>query len=596
MTLLSTENLQRFLGELKRRKVYRVAVAYAAAAFVLVQVADLVLPAFENSDATYRMIVIVTLLGFPVALVLAWIFEVTPSGVRVTPAADRGQAPRSIKRHVLFLEIFVVILVTAGVAGLSWHLLGTGVSKPEFGDRSLAVLPFVSADPDRSAGITDGIHDDLLTRLSNIHGLNVIARSSVERYRNSDKPIDEIAAELGVRWMLEGRVQEVENQLRVSVRLIDPGTGMQAWADSYLYDFSAVELFAVQSEITHQIATALETELTPLEERSVSRTPTENLEAYSLVVEARTLLEQREEPQMRHALQLFQKASELDPDFSLAWVGIADALYELVDYGFDPPEPAVDTAMEAARRALRLDPENPEAYVSLGIIHHLQQDGITALRHLETAVELRPGYAEALSKISWVAQLLGRKELAIETAGRAMELDPFAVEPRVNFAMTRLLDNDPQLALDSLQQGADLLQDWPTLRFYEGVILYHLQRYPEALDLLSGLDIPWAGQGPLATEAVARAGMGETDETRSIIDELKAREAHPFLLALAYASIDDNDRAFEEIESIESWSTDADWPILAARYLFPDALAELRADPRYDRMLRRLDRAWGLVN
>ena len=299
---------------------------------------------------------------------------------------------------------------------------------------------------------------------------------------------------------------------------------------------------------------------------------------------------------MRRALQLFREASELDPGFALAWVGIADALYELVDYGFEPPEPSVEIAMEAAQRALRLDPENPEAYVSLGIIHHLQQDGIIALRHLETAVQLRPSYAEALSKISWVAQLLGRKKLAIETAERAMELDPFAVEPRVNFAMTRLIDGNAQLALDGLQQDAELLPDWPTLRFYEGVILYHLQRYPEALVLLSGLDIPWTGHGPLATESMARANMGEVDKTRSIIRELEAREAHPFLLALAYASIGENDRAFEEIESIESWTTDADWPILAARYLFPDVLAELRADPRYDRMLRRLDRAWSLVN
>ena len=590
------EELQRFLSELKRRKVYRVAVAYAAAAFVVVQVADLVLPAFESSDSTYRMIVILALLGFPIALILAWIFELTPSGLRVTPAFDNDKAPRSIKRHLLFLEISLVILISAGVLGLSWYLFSSDGTRPEFGDRSLAVLPFESAGQDKSAGFTDGVHDDLLTRLSNVRDLNVIARSSVDRYRNADKPVAEIASELGVRWILEGRVQQVENQLRVSVGLIDPKSGIQAWADSYIYDLSAANLFAVQSEITHQIAQALETQLTPLEERGVSRKPTDNLKAYSLFVEARTLLEQREEPQMRRALQLFREATEIDPDFALAWVGVADSLYELVDYGFEVPDNSVAAAMEAAKRALKLDPENPEAYVSLGIIHHLQQDGIVALRHLDNAVQLRPGYAEAYSKISWVAQLLGRKELAIESAERAMELDPLAVEPRVNFAMTRLINDDAQLALNTLRQGRELLQDWPTLRFYEGVILYHMQRYSEAIGLLSGLDIPWAGQGPLATEAVAHSGIGEKTETQSIIQDLEAREAHPFLIALAYASLGDKDKAFREIESIESWTTDADWPILASRYLFPKALAELRADPRYDRMLRRLDRSWGLVN
>jgi len=147
-----------------------------------------------------------------------------------------------------------------------------------------------------------------------------------------------------------------------------------------------------------------------------------------------------------------------------------------------------------------------------------------------------------------------------------------------------------------LRQSAELLQDWSTLRFYEGVVLYHTQQYSEAIDILSGLDIPWTGQGPLSIQAVSHAGNGETTKAQSIIQDLEARKAHPFLVALAYAGLGDSDSAFREIDSIESWTTDADWPILASRYLFPEALAELRADPRYDRMLRRLDRAWGLVN
>jgi TolB-like protein/Tfp pilus assembly protein PilF len=596
MAPLSVTELQRFFGELKRRKVYRVAIAYAAAAFVVIEAADLVLPAFESSDSAYRMIVMLALLGFPIALILAWVFELTPSGLRVTPAHDNDTAPRPIRKRVLFLEISLVIVISAGVLGLSWHLFSSGDPRPEFGDRSLAVLPFESSGPDKSTGFTDGIHDDLLTRLSSVADLSVIARSSVNRYRNADKPITEIASELGVRWILEGRVQQVENQLRVSVRLIDPNPGVQTWADSYLYDLSAANLFAAQSEIAHQIAQALETQLTPLEEREVTRKPTDNLEAYSLFVEARTLLQQREEPQMRQALRLFTQATEIDPDFALAWVGVADSLYELVDYGFQAPDNAVAAALEAANHALMLNPENPEAYVSLGIIHYLQQDGIVALNLLDKAVQLRPGYADAFSKVSWVAQLLGRKDLAIESAERAMELDPLAIEPLVNFAMTRLIEGDAELALSALRQDSELLQDWPTLQFYEGVVLYHMQRYSEAIDLLSGLDIPWAGQGPLATQAVAHARSGQETEARLLIQELKAREAHPFLIALAYASLGDDDEAFNAIESIESWTTDADWPILASRYLYPDVLAGLRSDPRYDRMLRRLDRAWGLVN
>lgn len=350
-----------------------------------------------------------------------------------------------------------------------------------------------------------------------------------------------------------------------------------------------------ESEITHRIAEALEIRLAPEEERSVGVAPTENLEAYRLFIEARTLLEQREEPQMRRALILFNEAKDLDPDFTLAWVGVADTLYELVDYGFPMPEETISRARHSAERALKLDPANPEAHVSLGIIHHLSQDGIRSLNLLNRAIELRPSYAEAFSKISWVAQLQGRLELASETAEQAIVLNPFAIEPMANFAMTRVMNGEYSTALDALRSKSDLMQAWPTLRFYEGVVLHHMGRYEEAAEILQDLKIPWTGEGPLATEAMSRAAMGDEQGARSINDRLRQLDAHPFLVVLVLASLGENEAAFLEIESIQDWSINADWPILAARFLFPTETAALRADARYDRMLRHIDRAWGLV-
>ena len=590
------DSLHLLLEELRRRKVYRVAAAYAAFAFIVVQVADLVLPAFDVSAWVYRMVVVLALIGFPVAIVLAWIFEWTPAGVRVTPSADERRAePSHAPRFGTALELVIAVLAIGGAIGASWYLAGPGSTSPGSVDRSIAVLPFASMGSDQADSFTHGVHDDLLTRLSGIHGLNVIARSSVDRYSQSDKSTTEIAAELGVRWVLEGSIQRTGDQVRVGVSLVEPDSGIQAWADSYVYRLSAENLFAVQSEITHMIAEALQTRLTAQEERMVSAMPTENLQAYRLVVEARTLLEQREETQMRRALSLFEEAAALDPEFALAWVGIADSLYELVDYGFEMPNDSVERAMRAATTAIRLDPENPEASVSLGIIHHLQLNGLEAIRRLERAIELRPSYAEAFSKVSWVAQILGRSDLATQSAEKALALDPYAVEPRVNFAFTRLIRGEYEVALSTLQADNELIPDWPTNRFYQGVALYHLQRYADAIDVLSGLSIPWAGFGPEATLAMAHAASGDAATATRMLSALEHAGAHKLLTGLVHASLGDTEAAFADIDAIEDWTTDADWPVLAGRYLFPDVLGPLRSDPRFDRMLRNIDRAWGLV-
>ncbi len=582
------------IEELKRRKVYRAAAAYAAVAFVVVQIADLVLPAFDGSGVAYRLVVITALVGFPVAVVFAWIFELTPQGLRITrKVSDASLAPdkRGLPAKLEFL--IVIVVVVAAIWG-AWFLSGRNAPHPE-SSQSLAVLPFSEVGAFGGIPFADGIHDDLLTRLSNIHGITVIARSSVEPYRGTNKAVADIAQELGVGWIMEGDVQQIEDQVRINVRLVNPVTGAQSWGDSLIYTLSAANLFAVQSEITHKIADALEIRLAPEEERSISVAPTENLEAYRLFIEAETLLKQREEPQMRRALTLFNEATNLDPDFTLAWVGVADTLYELVDYGFPMPEGTIERARISAERALQLDPTNPEAHVSMGMIHHLNQDGILSLNSLNRAIELRPSYAEAFSKISWVAQLLGRLELAFDTAEQAFRLDPLAIEPMANFTMTRVMNGDYATALDVLRSKSDRIQNWPTLQFYEGIALQHLGRYEEAAETLQDLKIPWAGEGPLASQAMSRAAMGDEQFARAVNERLRERNAHPFLIALVLASLGEKEAAFLEIDSIQDWSIDADWPILAARFLFPTELASLRADARYDRMLRQMDRAWGLV-
>ncbi|MDX1555525.1 MAG: hypothetical protein R3212_05815 [Xanthomonadales bacterium] len=585
---------QRFFRELKRRKVYRVAAGYAAVAFVVVQVVDLMMPAFALSTSTYRWVVILALLGFPVAVLLAWVFEITPEGVRVTQSDG---APGSVQpgRRRLTLEVAVMTILVVALGSLSWYLAGRLGPASSIEGRSLAVLPFESIGEESSPSIVDGIHDDLLTRLSNIGSLRVIAASSVLQYRNSDKSGPQIASELGVALLVEGGVQRLGDQVKVNVKLVDPHTATQIWAEGFVYELTAGNLFSIQAEIVQQIAQALDARLTAQEQGSVEAMPTQDLEAYRLVVEGTTLLRARQEPEMREALARFREAADLDPDFAMAWVGVANALYELVDYGFDMPADSVNQALSAAATAHELDPDLPEALVALGIIDYLRQDGPAALRRLERAIELRPNYAEAFSKISWVGQILGKPDMAYEAAVEAVALDPQAVESRANLALLTLIRGDGEAALSILRPQETKLQAWPTIRFYEGVVLHHLGHYQDATERLRGLDIPWAGAGPSATQALSLVDSGEISGAEQILDQMHADDAHPFLQGLVLAGLGDDEGAFAAFESVEDWTTDADWPILSLRYLFPGTLEKLREDPRYDRMLRKIDQAWGLV-
>lgn len=586
------QKLRRFFRELKRRKVYRVAAAYAAVALVVVEAADLIFPALGIPPWGYRLVVLLALLGFPVAVVLAWAFDLTPEGVRATTALPDASGPEA--RRPRWVGGVLALVVLLGGATAAWYLMDGGAEASGISDRSIAVLPFASLGREEPGPFAEGIHDDVLTRLSSVADFRVIARTSVERYRGSGKSPGEIARELGVRWVLDGGVQERDDRIKLNVRLIDPRTESNAWAQAYERELTAENLFAIQAEITRRIVAALEARLTAGEERSVARRPTRDLEAYRLYVRGRAALRGRRESGMRQGLALFQRAIARDSGYALAWVGVADALYLLADYGLEPPRAVLPTALAAARRGLALGPELAEAHGAMAMLEHLRQHGPDALRGLRRAVELRPNYAVGHNQLAWVGQLVGRPDLAFEAARRALELDPLAPEPHANLALMLLARGEGDEALGVIRAGKEVQPEWATSRFYEGVVLHHLGRHDEAIAALEGPSIPWAGAGRRATLALALVASGDTARARGLLDRLEADGAHPFLVGLVHAGLGEEEAAFAAFASIEGWTPDARWPILSARYLFPAELGALRGDPRYRRMLRAIDRAWGM--
>ena len=350
-----------FFEELKRRKVYRVAVAYVIAAGGIIQLASAVFPAWELPDWSLRLVIVLLLVGFPIALILAWAFDVTPTGIQATPAlpiAGGATSPHR-KRNVLLLG--AVGLTVAIVAG--FFLLPHVAAKKV--DKSIAVLPFENFSQDKdNTFFADGIQDDILTNLSKIGDLKVISRTSVMGYRGKEKNVRKIGKELGVSAILEGSVRREGNRVRVNVQLINAENDQHIWAEDY--DRELTDVFAIQTDLAQKIAHELQAQLSPSEEEEMTRKPTENGEAYLAFVEAHNLqmsLENREK--LNQAVQLYERAIQLDPKFVLAIANLS-ILHSWIYHNFEPTDAEGDLAKKYADRALELAPESPEAHLARG--------------------------------------------------------------------------------------------------------------------------------------------------------------------------------------------------------------------------------------
>jgi len=462
-------------------------------------------------------------------------------------------------------------------------------------DRSIAVLPFDTIGATEATAFTDGIHGDLLTQLSSLSGFQVISRTSVRQYRDSEKPVREIARELDVQWILEGEIQEAGGQVQVNTRLINAQADQQVWARDYRRDLTAENLFDIQGELTEEIAHSLKAELTPEEKRQVEHRPTENLAAYRLCAQGRKHLDQRTEDGIRRAFDCFQRAIEQDSEYALAWAGLTDALSLFAFYGFTPPDDAPDP-MDTAQRAVDLDPKLGEARTALGIQHAIRHEGPAALRELTRAVELAPSYAEAHIWLTWVSVCLGRPEMGLPPAKRAVELNPLAPAIRVYLAENYLANNNPDDALREARRAREIQPEYGLTHFMEGLVLHHKGRSVAAASSLQRAQSLVSSRGtPTHAEiqaalAVTHAAAGDTPQAREHLRQIDEATA-PFSAGLAQAALGNVDAAVEAFERVDNWGS---LETEHLRYFFPDVLGPLREDPRYEALIRGVNQAWGL--
>jgi TolB-like protein/tetratricopeptide (TPR) repeat protein len=449
-----------FFGEMKSRNVFKVAIVYLVVGWGLIQIADLIAPQMNLPEWTPRMVTFVVMIGFPVALVMAWALELTPEGVK---KATGSNAP-----------IYIFAAVIAGLS-LYWYFdtsvettiqttrtteLSVPITAPaeETGPPSIAVIPFANMSmDDANEPFTVGIHDDLLTQLSKISSLKTISRTSVLRYRDSDKPIPEIAAELGVSSVLEGGVQRIGDQVRINVQLIDAVSDEHIWAETYDRELSAANIFGIQSEIAMSIADALKATLTDRDQQRLSAAPTENLGALDAYFMGKQIADIRSEENIKESIRFFELAIESDPEFALAHAGRASSWLLLPEYDADlDPETARNTAVESANRALELNPELPEALNVSGWIRLTQHyDWQGAEDFLNLAIEHHQSNLEALHWLSHVVSWQGRHEEALSIARKAVEVDPYSPLMLMNLSYIQM---DAGLFDDSLATRDRTLQ------------------------------------------------------------------------------------------------------------------------------------------
>lgn len=595
-----TPAYQRFFAELKRRRVFRVAAVYGGSAFVVLQVVDVMAEGLNLSPGVLQAVTVLILAGFPIAIALAWAFQVTPDGLRRTEPATTADldAIAAQPRGQRWPAGILGLLGGLAIATAGWWALG---SRPATDDpavaaaaadvagpadeylASLAVLPFAnrSDNPDNKY-FTDGVHDDILTELSRLEDLKLISRTSVMRYRDTETSIREIGRELGVATVLEGSVQRSGERVRITVQLIDAETDDHLWADTYDEELTAANVFAIQTDVARQIAAALEATLVVGEEGGARPPPTESLEAYDRVIEARILLASRAPDNMRRSVELFREAIALDSMYASAYTGLAEShliLYSWNQLTLDEITSVVESSLD---RALALDPLQGEAHTVLALYLTNLVRFAEAEREWRTAIELVPGHANTHHWFGIMLWEMGRFDESRTQMRRALTLDPLSRIINSNVGLGEYFARDYDAAIAQSRRALGRFPDfgytWTLLSLAYSMNGQHdeaIRAGRKALEVDRG-DLNYS---QILASVLARAG--EEEEARRIVESTLG--ADPTRIALSQAALGDTEEAFRWLDV----ALDAGSPFLTELGVDP-AYDPIREDPRFESALRRV--------
>jgi TolB-like protein/Tfp pilus assembly protein PilF len=593
-----------FFAELKRRNVYKVAVAYAVVAWLLIQAASILFPTFEAPAWVMKVFVAAIILGFPIALVFSWAFEITPEGIKREEDVSPNE---SIARHTGRKIVGITIAIAVLAAGLFVfqllrpRLTSTGGLSPTANalpEKSVAVLAFDNMSDDKgSEYFSDGISEELLTVLQKIPGLRVAARTSAFSFKGKNATAQEIGQKLGVAHLVEGSVRKAGDVVRIAARLTNTASGDETWSENYTRNLK--DVLAVQTELAQTIVEQLRGQLTgsaanpttkaeiQAQVRAAEKGGTKNVEAHEAYLQGRFFLNRHSEKETDQARTAFERAVQLDPQFALAWAGLAQTHVWDCNFstkgGLEGFNAHLAAAREAVERALALEPDLPEALLPLAMIEtNFDYNWKGASETLRKALALAPQDPALLAWAGNLALARGEGTQSVDLLRRAVALDPVNAQARGFLGGTLSVVGHQDEARTEYARMIELNPSAPYSHAGIGVTYLLEGKFEEAANAAQKDAADWAR---LLIVSCARWGQKRGAESEAALAELIAKfgETGAYQIAEAYGYRNDKDKGFEWLERARR-QRDAGLPSLRADTL----LRNLHDDPRWDALLRKM--------
>ena len=586
--------IDNFFAELRRRNVYKVAVAYIVAGWAFSQGIAQVFPVFEVPNWLIRSVVLLIIIGLPIALVLAWTFEITPQGIKRTETADAMPGSARPKKYVWIHVVVIGVAISIGLFFLGRYTARNTASAARteaatLPQKSIAVLPFESLSEDKNnAYFAEGVQDEILTRLAKVADLKVISRSSTQRFKSAPSDLREIARQLGVMHIVEGSVQKANDQVRVNVQLVNAMNDTHLWAE--IYDRKLTDIFAVESEIAKAIADTLQAKLTGSEQRALAARPTDDSEAYQLYLQGRFFWNKRTTEGIRKSIDYFNQAITKDPNYALAYAALGQSYVILPAYDGGAPKDCFPQGEIFAKKALALDPGSSEALAVIASAKALYQfDFEGAYRDYEKGVQLHPNDA---TTHHWFANdvlaNLGDYERELAEMRRALELDPLSSILHNNTGNAFVHNGRFDEAIAEYRKAVELDSTFYLALWNHGLLLELQGKIPEAIAQYEKAGAITNDPTPLGMLGHIYGTTGRKDEARKILEKLKKMRAERYIAAYPLAIVA---LGLEEKEEALKWLDqayqDRDGNAIAPIRIDP-LFKPLRGDPRFEALAEKV--------
>jgi len=580
-------NLRNFLAELKRRHVYRVAIAYAVVAWLLTQVATQVLPFFEIPNWAVRLVVLLLVIGFPAALVLAWAFDLTPDGIERSEDVGSNEYPLRWSARKFVAVIVAVAMVAAAL--LTFRLVRSRSTSPlqitaasALAEKSIAVLPLLNegGGPDDEY-FSDGLSEELIAALAQVKGLKVIGRSSSFRFKGQKEDSRSVGEKLGVSTLLEGTVRKNGGRVRIVAELVNATDGSELWSQTF--DRELKDIFAVQAEIAKAVATSLELTLLGTEDDSAKNVATESVEAHNAYLQGHFYFQRRNLQGYLEAVSFFDEAIRLDPGYALAYAERSQAWTWVGDLSSERQKDAWTKATGDAERAVAIQPKLAEAHAALGWARFFAEwrfkDGLAELRR---AQQLAPWNPTANDLLAPVVVYLGQFEEAEKLAGQAIERDPLAYQARQSLARLLFVQGKLNDAEAAAQKAVELQPTAAGCRRWQ--VFVAIQR-GDGEAALREAELEPNDRYRHFELALAHYARGDRPAADESLAELIARDRNvmAYQIAEVYAWRGETDKAFEWLQiSLDNHDTGT------LSLLIDPLMRKLQRDPRYNSLVAKV--------